>query len=146
MKRKETGGWSYFQPRGSYRLKGALILMNKAEWKAKIEKSCADVGTYKQAFDSVIDTLADILERRDMAQEQFNADGYEILVEHTNQGGNTNIEQNPILRMINELNRDALAYWRDLGLTPAGLKRINDAEMAGKKKVSPLAQALKELG
>lgn len=120
--------------------------MKKADWVEKIRHSCEEVGTYKQAFDSVIDTLADILERRDVAQEVFRDTGNMVLVEHTNKGGNTNIEQNPALRLINDLNRDALAYWRDLGLTPAGLKRINDAEMAGKKHVSALAQALKELG
>ena len=26
---------------------------------------------------------------------------------------------------MNDLNRDALAYWRDLGLTPAGYKKLN---------------------
>ena len=33
--------------------------------------------------------------------------------------------QNPMLRLVNDLNRDALAYWRDLGLTPAGYKKLN---------------------
>lgn len=68
-----------------------------------------------------------------------------MLVKHTNKGGATNIEKNPALVLINELNRDALAYWRDLGLTPAGLKRIDENSMKPKKK-SALADALKELG
>lgn len=120
--------------------------MNKSEWVKKITDNCVDVGTYKPAFDPVIDTLAGILEQRDDAQAEYDEMGRQVVVEHTNQGGNTNTVKNPVLTLINDMNRDALAYWRDLGLTPAGLKRINDAEMAGKKKISPLAQALKELG
>ena len=49
-----------------------------------------------------------------------------------------------LLRLVNDLNRDALMYWRDLGLTPAGLKKINDKALTKTKK-STLASALKEL-
>ncbi len=119
--------------------------MKQAEWKEKIVFSCEQVGTYQPAFESAIDTLAGILERRDAAQETFEKTGGKILVEHTNKSGATNTEQNPAIRLINDLNRDALAYWRDLGLTPAGLKRINEKAME-KKKTNVLAEALKELG
>ena len=77
-----------------------------------------------------------------MAQQIFKKSGGNILVLHTNKAGVTNYEQNPALRMINDLNRDALSYWRDLGLTPAGLKRINEAAMAEPEKVDPLSAAL----
>lgn len=99
--------------------------MTAAEWKKRITKDVKAAGTYQKYFGSVIDTLARILERRDDAEELFIASGGNILVKHTNKGGATNIEQNPALRLINDLNRDALAYWRDLGLTPAGYKRLN---------------------
>lgn len=119
--------------------------MDANKWKRKIKKACKDAGTYKNFFDSVIDTLADILARRDAAHEMFDESGGEILVEHTNKGGATNIEQNPAVRLINDLNRDALAYWRDLGLTPAGLKRINEGALK-EQKGSALEQALAKLG
>ena len=99
--------------------------MTAAEWKKRITRDVKAAGTYQKYFGSVIDTLARILERRDDAEEIFIASGGNILVKHTNKGGATNIEQNPALRLINDLNRDALAYWRDLGLTPAGYKRLN---------------------
>ena len=60
-----------------------------------------------------------------------------VIVEHTNKGGATNAEQNPLIRMLNDLNRDALAYWRDLGLTPAGLKRIKESALKEPEKISP---------
>ena len=119
--------------------------MKKAAWKGKIRKACESAGTYRTYFDPVIDALAGILERRDQAQELFEKSGGNVLVRHTNKGGATNLEQNPALRLVNDLNRDALAYWRDLGLTPAGLKKINEAAMQ-KPKVSALAEALRELG
>ena len=99
--------------------------MTAAEWKRKIIRDAKAAGAYEKYFGSVIDTLAGILERRDKAEALFLASGENVLVKHTNKGGATNIEQNPALRLINDLNRDALAYWRDLGLTPAGYKRLN---------------------
>lgn len=99
--------------------------MTAAEWKKRITRDVKAAGTYQKYFGSVIDTLAGILARRDDAEALFIASGGNILVKHTNKGGATNIEQNPALRLINDLNRDALAYWRDLGLTPAGYKRLN---------------------
>lgn len=99
--------------------------ITKTGWKKKIKKACEDAGTYRPFFDSVIDTLAGIMERRSMAEEAFEKSGGSVVVVHTNKGGGKNLEQNPALRLINDLNRDALAYWRDLGLTPAGLKKLN---------------------
>ena len=79
-------------------------------------------------------TLAGILEKRDEAEKLYKASGGKPIVRHTNKGGATNIEQNPALRLINDLNRDALQYWRELGLTPAGLKKINDEAMKSQPK------------
>lgn len=119
--------------------------MTQDQWKEKIEESCMKAGTYRPFFDAVIDTLAGILERRDMAQEAFEKTGGNVIVKHTNKGGSTNLEQNPALRLINDLNRDALAYWRDLGLTPAGLKKISDLTIKAEVKESALEKALKGL-
>lgn len=118
--------------------------MKKATWKNRITGACRAAGTYRDFFLPVIDTLAGILEKRDEAQEMFAKSGGNILVKHTNKGGATNIEQNPALRLINDLNRDALAYWRDLGLTPAGLKKIDEEAMKPRKQ-DALAKVLSDL-
>lgn len=52
--------------------------------------------------------------------------------------------KNPLLVLWDDLNKSALAYWRELGLTPAGLKRIDESAMKKKKKDS-LAEALREI-
>jgi len=103
-------------------------------WREAIRKNCKDVGTYRPAFEPVISTLASILVNRDKAIQLFELSGGKVVVSHTNRNGATNLEQNPALRLANDLNRDALSYWRDLGLTPAGLKKINEEALKGKKR------------
>lgn len=119
--------------------------MTREEWTTRIRTSTQLAGTYRPWFEDIIETLADILARRDDARALFYESGGNYIVNHTNKAGATNVEQNPVLRMVNDLNRDALAYWRDLGLTPAGLKRIDEAAMKKRKK-SALEEALKGLG
>ena len=119
--------------------------MKKKTWKARIKKACTEAGTYRPFFDTVIDELAGIMERRDMALDSFNKTGGHVIVKHTNKNGSTNLEQNPALRLVNDLNRDSLAYWRDLGLTPAGLKRLNENLLRPEEKKT-FADALADLG
>ena len=99
--------------------------MNKARWKKKIEKACTDAGTYRDFFEPVIDTLAALMETRDKARKQFEESGGKTVVEHTNNGGTTNLAKNPALMMLMECDTQALAYWRDLGLTPSGYRKLN---------------------
>jgi phage terminase small subunit len=100
-------------------------MSTKAEWKTKIITACQEAGTYRPFFDDVINTLAAIMEIRDSAVEQYEKSGGNPVVAHTNKGGHTNIVKNPALAIINEQNQQALAYWRDLGLTPRGFKQLN---------------------
>lgn len=118
--------------------------MEKKKWISKIKKSCKAVGTYLPAFDPIVETLADILEKRDNAQELYEKSGGKPIVLHTNKAGAQNLEQNPALRLINDLNRDALAYWKELGLTPSGLRKINEEAMT-ERKLSPLEEVLNVL-
>lgn len=120
--------------------------MKAATWKKRIKAACEEAGTYRPFFDEIIATLAGILERRDEALRQYELSGGHVIVVHTNKSGAANLEQNPALRAINDMNRDALAYWRDLGLTPAGLKRISEDAMAGAAQKNTLGAVLKDLG
>lgn len=119
--------------------------MKKKTWKARIKKACTEAGTYRPFFDPVIDELAGIMERRDMALEAFERNGGDVIIKHVNKNGSENLEQNPALRLVNDLNRDSLSYWRDLGLTPAGLKRLNENLLRPEEKKT-FADALAELG
>lgn len=110
--------------------------MTRTEWKDKITAACEDAGTYRPFFDSAIDTLSGILERRDDAEEKYIASGGNPVITHTNKAKETNIVKNPILLMLNDLNAQALAYWRDLGLTPAGYKKLNADVVENKKQAN----------
>lgn len=120
--------------------------MTKSQWTESIKKSCEEAGTYRPFFDSVIDTLAGIMETRDNAQEKFDASGGQTIVKHTNKGGATNIVKNPALVVVMDCNTQALAYWRDLGLTPAGLRRLNENAMKEPERKDSFSHVLEQLG
>lgn len=118
--------------------------MTKQLWKKRIIKACKDAGTYQKYFDDAIETLSWILEQRDNLVKQYEESGGEAVVEHVNVKNQTNLEQNPCLRMINDFNRDIRAFLNDLGLTPKGLKAINESAL-DKRETDALTEALKEL-
>ena len=100
--------------------------MKKRAWKSKIKKACVEAGTYKKFFEYTIETLAGILEKRDEAAAILDDEEEQLIIDQTNKGGFTNKVKNPVFSVWDDLNKSALAYWRDLGLTPAGLKKINE--------------------
>ena len=118
--------------------------MTRNEWKKKIEKACRDAGTYRSFFNETIEQLASILEIRDEARVQYQKSGNSPVIKYTNEGGHTNLKKNPALVVINEENQLALAYWRDLGLTPAGYKKLNGEGVD--KRAGSFEQALANLG
>lgn len=104
-----------------------------------------EAGTYRKPFDDAIDTLAGMFEKRDALEEEYANSGESMIVEHTNKGGATNLEQNPAIRLLNDMNKNILSYLRDLGLTPKGLRAINDNALTVEKK-DPFLEALDKLG
>ena len=138
-----TEAWSLLYSGRVYKKRGNTV--KAPTWKKKIVEACIKAGTYQECFDSVIDSLALILQRRDEADEQFIKTGGAPIIKYTNKGGATNPAKNPALILWDDLNKSALAYWRDLGLTPAGLRRINETALSPKKQNS-LTEALRSLG
>lgn len=118
--------------------------MEKQRWIADIRDASRAAGTYKPFFEPVIDTLAGILEKRDETERLYWESGGQPVISHVNQAKAANPVKNPYLVLLGELNTQALAYWRDLGLTPAGLKKIDEEALKEKKK-SALAAALADL-
>lgn len=119
--------------------------MNKDEWKRKIKNACKKARTYQPFFDSVIDTLAQIMEARDQAHDQYVLSGAHPTIIHTNKAKERNVTKNPILVMENELNTQALAYWRDLGLTPKGLRALSAEALEQKDTSGGLEKLLEKL-
>lgn len=108
--------------------------MVKKKWISIIRKNCKEIGTYEKAFDPIIETLSAILERRDNARDEFERSGSHSLVERTNKAGATNIEQNPLIRLINDYDSLALNYWKELGLTAKSLRSIKENALSDNKQ------------
>lgn len=121
--------------------------MTKNKWKLIIIDKSKEAGTYQETFDPVIDVLSELLAQRDKVFSQYKKDGSKAVVEYTNKAGAKNYVKNPMLTMWNDLNKNALAYWRDLGLTPASLNKIDSNAIQVSKNTSAmdaLAQVLDE--
>lgn len=118
--------------------------MTAKQWKNLIRRQLSALGQTEKAYDSVISTLADILEQRDAVYQEYIDEGCEPVREYTNKGGATNLTKNPLLVLWDDLNKTALAYWRELGMTPSSYKKIT-GDAPKKEKGNGLAEALKSL-
>lgn len=96
-----------------------------SKWERVIKEACQEAGTYQPFFDLIIKELAGIMDTKDAALEIYEKSGGSPVVKYTNKGGFTNLRKNPALAVIQECNQQALAYWRDLGLTPSGFKKLD---------------------
>lgn len=114
-------------------------------FRQKIRQSCKGAGTYKPEFEALIGRLASVYARMNECQEEFQKSGGRILVKHKTKTGSFVFQKNPYLVELDFLQKTALDMERDLGLTPAALKRINEAAMNGQAEEDPLTAALSQL-
>lgn len=91
----------------------------------EIKRKMRDVGTYNISFIYTINVLAKVLVDYETTIETFEKTGGNIVIKHTNKNGSTNLVKNPLYLALEKLRDDIITYSRELGLTPAGLKRIN---------------------
>lgn len=118
--------------------------MTKEEWTETIREACEEAGTYQGQFDLFIEQLAEIMETKDEAKKQYEASGGNPVVAYTNNAGKTNLRKNPALAVIQECNQQALAYWRDCGLTPSGFKKLDGRAI--EKKETTFEDVLANIG
>ena len=116
--------------------------MSKTRWKNLIKKQLSALGLQNDAYDSTVESLAMILEQRDKTFKEFQESGGKTVIEYTNKGGSTNMTKNPLLVMWDELNKTALAYWRELGMTPGSYKKLTGEGSKKEEKEKGLAAAL----
>ena len=97
--------------------------MTKIKWKNRIIKQLTAMGTDIDTYEAVIAALGGIL-------------GARSVIAHTNQGGSTNTVKNPLLVLWDDLNKSALAYWRELGMTPSSYRKMTGDVMQKEKRPS----------
>lgn len=118
--------------------------MKAQTYRKRIVEDMKKTGTYRKEFGRVIDNLARLFEDMDRAREKFEDTGGELVVNYTNKNGSTNLVKNPLYLTIEGLQTNILLYSRELGLTPAGLRKITGVDIRQQEKEeSPFAAFLK---
>lgn len=112
--------------------------------KRTIIERMTKLGTYKPQYMEAINRTAKLYIQMDEIEAAFAKSGGNVVVTHTNKAGAKNFVKNPFLQARDEVYTQLLAHERELGLTPAALKRINESAMIKEKK-STLGEALKAL-
>ena len=98
--------------------------MTKEQWKTELEKQIKFDSEYIPSFQTTLTILSEILEERDRVRDEYINSGARPVIEFTSDRGAKNPKSNPLLKQWQELNTTALAYLRDLGLTAAGLRKL----------------------
>lgn len=115
---------------------------SKKKWKNLILKQLDSLGLNEDAYESSVDSLAAILEQRDKTYQEFRDSGGKSVIAYTNKGGSTNLTKNPLLVLWDDLNKTALAYWRELGMTPSSYKKVTGMGVKREEPKKGLAAAL----
>lgn len=120
--------------------------MSKLRWKRVIISAMQEREMYKDSFLPMIETLAEIMDRRQKVLKQFEDEGSQFVVEKTSDRGAVNRVKNPLLGVVQECERDALSYWTALGMTPQSMKKAlakekeeQEEEPKGSRLISALA-------
>ena len=112
----------------------------------KTVENMTALGTYRAQFAAAIQNYAEMRYQLSELNAQFYAGGCKITEMYTNKAGATNERKTALYMAIETLRRDIAATEDRLGLTPSGMKRINDREMKSRKRESKLDRALKSSG
>lgn len=110
----------------------------------EIRAACQGLGTYREEFDPAVWALAKVEEERDEAWAEFEAEGGIRIITTINKAGAEYRQQNPSYTVWLNLVAESRSQRRELGLTPAGLKKLREDAMKAPKK-SALAEALAKL-
>lgn len=98
--------------------------MNKNEWKKIIEEQIKFDHDYIPSFQTTIQILSEMLEERDRVYSMYIESGAQPVVDFTSDRGAINLKPNPLLKTWQDINTLCLSYLRDLGLTAAGLRKL----------------------
>jgi len=116
-------------------------------FRIKIREACRGVGSYREEFEDVIGYLAELYVRVNLAKDQWRKEGSPFYVTQVNKAGAEYYVKHPLLAEIDNTMDKILVIQKELGLTPAAIRKINEAAL-GKKPLpedDPLVAALGRL-
>lgn len=115
--------------------------MTERQYNMDIKRKCTALGTWRDEFERTQRRLAKIYTRIDHVEAQYEKSGSVPVVRVTNNKGHENAMRNPYIAELDILYDQALQYERELGLTAAALRKINESALHAKEQ-SPLAGVL----
>ncbi|MEL7610609.1 MAG: P27 family phage terminase small subunit [Bacillota bacterium] len=95
-------------------------------------ESLKSLGTYKGEFSPLICRYAEMRLQHEILMQQWYESSCKITERYTNKAGATNRRKTALYQSIENLRRELLEVENTLGMTPAGIKRINHAALKGK--------------
>ena len=111
----------------------------------KIREDLNASGLYREEFERVIWRLAELYVRMQKTRALYRETGGDPIITSTNKAGAQYYTKNPYLQELDFLQKTALELEKELGLTPAALKKINEAAMLAVPEEDPLSAALGKL-
>lgn len=115
--------------------------------RVKIRNACTGLGVYREELEWQIQMLAELFIRREQTKEAFRKSGGATIIKQTNKGGSSYAVKNPLLTEIDFVEKRIIELSREMGLTTAAVRKINEAAIGKKPQADddPLAVALGEL-
>lgn len=111
----------------------------------KIREDLNASGLYREEFERVIWRLAELYVRMQKTRALYRETGGDPIITSVNKAGAEYYTKNPYLQELDFLQKTALELEKELGLTPAALKKINEAAMLAVPEEDPLSAALGKL-
>jgi P27 family predicted phage terminase small subunit len=115
----------------------------KSKLELQVIENMKKLDIYKPEFDLTISIYASLVDQYKQLEKEFKKSKFTV-VEET--GYSDNKKKHPLVGSLESLRKDILAYSNALGLTPAGLRKINDQANKPKRKQSKLEMALDNFG
>ncbi len=108
--------------------------MTAEEYKPIIKAQMNYSPEMMQSFETCITICAEILEERDRVTAQYIAEGAKPTIDFQTEKKTSNPKINPLLKTMQELNAQALLYLRDLGISPAGRRKLQGQALPEKPR------------
>lgn len=124
-----------------------LNSLNGTDYQTIYNQTVSDMktlGIYKTEFIPIISRYAELRVQYLIIMDKWYSTGCVITEEYTNKAGATNVRKTALYQAVENLRKELTETESILGLTPSGLKKINDKSMAIPKK-SILSEALKSI-
>ena len=115
--------------------------MTERQYTMDIKRKCTALGVWRDEFERTQRRLAKIYTRIDGVEKLYEESGGEPVITVTNNKGHENTMRNPIIAELDILYEQAMQHERELGLTAAALRKINESALHAKEE-SPLAGVL----